>query len=311
MAKELKIRELSPKLLEVAKKELNEDPKRRSADVQAIRDWLKKQPHILAAPDDQTLVSFLRGCKFSLERTKEKIDMYYTMRTIVPEFFGVRNLKEQAIKEILENGSFFPLPEPDDEGCRVMLVRPARNDPDRHPMELVFKVVMMAMDYMIREDDQMLICGIVSIIDLENVTLNHGVQMTPALIKKVMTCSQEGFPLREKGLNYVHTPPMFETIFGLFKTFAKEKLKKRMHAHGENMESLYKNVPQRLLPSEYGGTAGSTKELNEAWLKRLRTYDPWFMEETGGVDESKRPGKPKTHQELFGLEGSFRQLTVD
>lgn len=28
------------------------------------------------------------------------------------------------------------------------------------------------------------------------------------------------------------------------------------------MESLFKKVPQRLLPSEYGGKAGTIKELN-------------------------------------------------
>ena len=28
-------------------------------------------------------------------------------------------------------------------------------------------------------------------------------------------------------------------------------------------------------------------------------------------DEKKRPGKAKTHSDLFGMEGSFRQLTVD
>jgi hypothetical protein len=53
----------------------------------------------------QTLIAFLRGCKFSLERTKEKLDMYYTMRTALPDFFGERNMKKSAlIREIMELG---------------------------------------------------------------------------------------------------------------------------------------------------------------------------------------------------------------
>jgi hypothetical protein len=35
-----------------------------------------------------------------------------------------------------------------------------------------------------------------------------------------------------------------------------------MYVHGKNFDSLYKNIPQRLLPTEYGGEAGTIKELN-------------------------------------------------
>jgi len=100
----LNIRELSPELLECAIKNVNEVPSRRAADVQAIREWLKKQPHIKGNPDDQTIISFLRGCKFSLEITKEKLDMYYTMKTALPEFFGERDFKNQTLNEILHMG---------------------------------------------------------------------------------------------------------------------------------------------------------------------------------------------------------------
>jgi hypothetical protein len=103
-AADLDIRELSPEMLENAKKNVNEEPKRRAADVQAIREWLKKQPHIKGDPDDQTLVSFLRGCKWSLERTKEKLDMYFTMKTALPEFFDGRDFNRKVLKEILNMG---------------------------------------------------------------------------------------------------------------------------------------------------------------------------------------------------------------
>jgi hypothetical protein len=53
---QLKIRDLPPDLLEAAKTELHEDPLRRDADLKHIRDWLEKQPHIKANPDDQVQV---------------------------------------------------------------------------------------------------------------------------------------------------------------------------------------------------------------------------------------------------------------
>jgi hypothetical protein len=32
--------------------------------------------------------------------------------------------------------------------------------------------------------------------------------------------------------------------------------------HGSNMEAVYKHIPQKMLPTEFGGTAGTMKELN-------------------------------------------------
>lgn len=49
-------------------------------------------------------MAFLRGSKFSLERSKEKFDMYYTMKTLVPEFYADRDPMNPNIQEILELG---------------------------------------------------------------------------------------------------------------------------------------------------------------------------------------------------------------
>lgn len=48
------------------------------------------------------------------------------------------------------------------------------------------------------------------------------------------------------------------------------------------------------------------------WTKKLEEYGPWFeQQEPIKTNEALRPGKPKTQDDLFGLDGSFRQLAID
>lgn len=71
-------------------------------DVAAIKEWLEKQPHLPKDMDDGRLRTFLRGCKFSPEKVKQKLDMYYTMRNAVPEFFTDRDISRPELAEILD-----------------------------------------------------------------------------------------------------------------------------------------------------------------------------------------------------------------
>lgn len=84
-----------------------------------------------------------------------------------------------------------------------------------------------------------------------------------------------------------------------------------MYIH-ESLEDLYKFVPKKILPNEYGGEAGSVKDLAEESKKLvMENLDYLKVAQTMGTDEKKRPGKPKTTESVFGLDGSFRQLEFD
>lgn len=78
------------------------------------------------------------------------------------------------------------------------------------------------------------------------------------------------------------------------------------------MDALYKEVPRKLLPKEYGGEAGTIQEIIDNLEKTLIDNREFFIEDDNyGVDEKKRVGRPKNSESLFGLDGSFRQLAID
>ncbi|KAK3865834.1 hypothetical protein Pcinc_028578 [Petrolisthes cinctipes] len=177
---------LSPEMIQRAKDEINEDPDRRQQDIEHIRDWLKHQPHIKARMDDWTILRFLRGCKFSLERTKEKLDMFYTCKTLCPEWYKNRDPQDKKLRSILELGAFLPLPGYDSEGRKVIIIRTATHDANTTPMDVVFKATHLIGDVLADEDEQSSVTGLVQVLDLHGVTAAHGLQMSPALVKKAM-----------------------------------------------------------------------------------------------------------------------------
>lgn len=309
------LRPLPPGLAKIAADELNEEPDRISKDIEAIRTWLAKSPHIKARTDAQFLLGFLRGCKFSLERVKEKLDLFYSIRRAIPEVFTGRNPRLARMQEIMKLGVMLPLPHTETpESPRLFLIRPGCYDAEKFSVMETWKVSTMMYEILMREDDNLMVAGQISILDLADVTMTNFLQMTPAVIKRMTVIGQDSSPIRDKASHFIHTPPGFYQIFNIFKTFMTEKNKQRTQVHGDNVELLFEKVPRRLFPSEYGGDAGTIESIVEYWVKKIDSYADYFIEdelEGYGTDEKKRVGKPKNAETLFGVEGSFRQLSFD
>ncbi|KPI93911.1 Alpha-tocopherol transfer protein-like [Papilio xuthus] len=307
------VRPLSPELAEKARNELNETDDNKMADsLQHLKEWLAKQPHLKARTDDQWLAAFLRGCKFSLERTKQKLDLFYTLKTTAPELTPL-SYKDPKFFEILDLGVTLLLPKSSNSAePRILLMRPGLYDPNKYSLGDLMSVNGVIQNILLMDDDNFVVAGGVSIADLQGATMAHFAQMNPMLMKKMSVAFQEAAPVRMKGNHYLNTPPGFETFFNFMKGFLNEKNKNRLYVHNTDYESLYKHVPKEVLPAEYGGNAGTARELIENLKKKILEYSAWLDEEhLYGTDESKRLGKPKTAEELFGVEGSFRQLQFD
>jgi len=301
-------------LMEAAKKDLGEDPVRVAQDLEIIKTWIKKSPHLHSIKqDDEFLKMFLRGCKFSLEKTKEKLDFFFTVRGNLPTWFDNWDPRLPEIKNIIKAGIYIPLPGYDKHGRKVIVMRGGLSDPNTMKKEDEFKASGMLMESALNGDKQAVIRGIVLLQDLEGMTLSHALAVSPAVMKKAMTVWQDAYPSRPKALHFLNMPSAMESVFKMAQGFQNEKMRARNHVHPVgDYSKVQEDLGLEVLPTDFGGTNVSLSELRDYWIDQMERNRDWLMEQSKyKTDESKRPGKPKSHADLFGIEGSFRKLEID
>lgn len=251
---------------------------------------------------------FLR-CKTSIERSKETLDMYFTVKTALPEIFSNRDPLQPWFTMASSVRCFIPLPQLTEEYDRVSIVTCLDPDSDKYIVYDILKMVIMVLDIRCIEDYHI---SDIILIDLHNLTMGHVLKYTLPMLKRIEVLTVKAYRARVKGIHFINAPTFVDTTIQLFKTLLKPKLANRVHVHRKDSNTLLDFVSTKILPKEYGGNAGSIHELWDGWKKKIENYRTWFLEqENMRADGSKRPGKAFNSSELFGFEGTFRQLTVD
>ncbi|GAB0099040.1 alpha-tocopherol transfer protein-like [Sergentomyia squamirostris] len=306
------IRPLSVELAKLAREELNEVPESVQQDLEALREWIRKQLHLRCRTDDQFLVTFLRGCKWSLERTKQKLDTFYTVRTSLPDLIAHRDPTDKRTLEVIRMGFAVPLPLTETPNSpRIMLFRPGVYNPTLYSIHDMIRVALMVNDILLCRDDNRTIAGQIGIVDLQGATMAHLGQANVTLMRNFSRITQDASPLRQKGFHFVNPPSGFVTIYNLARGMFNQKMQQRFRVHADR-ESLFQSIPKRLLPTEYGGEAGPIQKIIDNLERDLVGAKDFFREEDKyGCDERKRLGGPKNAESTFGAEGSFRKLNFD
>lgn len=223
------IRPLNPELQKKAIEELNEDPAQIESYLAQFREWIRKSPHIKCRDDDQFLVNFMRGCKYSMEKVKQKFDLYHTLKTHIPELTKNRDPNDEKILGAIRCAVGIPLPNLESpDGPRYFLIRPGSYDPSEYSITDIIKISSMVGDLLFHEDDNFVVAGQVGILDFTGVTMSHFLQFNPQFIKKMTMLQQDAAPIRQKASHFVNMPSIALTVFNIFQSFANEKAKKRV-----------------------------------------------------------------------------------
>ncbi|XP_037813915.1 alpha-tocopherol transfer protein-like [Lucilia sericata] len=308
------IRPLSEDLQKVAETELSEVPKRIPDDLLALKTWIEQQPHLKARQDDQFLIQYLRGSKYSLEKAKTKLDIFFTLKSKFPDLFNVTDINDARFKKIYSYGFGLPLLRPlNDHGPRIFFVN-FEDDIVHGQFDVpeLFWVVNAMHEIIIMDDPYGCINGMIYIWDLKNISLNMAAKFTPSFLRKMVQFYDKSLPFRIKSLHMFNTPPFFHSVLNILIPLLSEKLKKRLFVYGHNLDDLQKNIPKKYLPAYLGGENGTKEELLKNFDQKWLEYKDYFKEnENYGTEELLRPGKPIDFDSIYGLGGSFRKLDVD
>uniref|UniRef100_A0A0A9XH45 Alpha-tocopherol transfer protein n=2 Tax=Lygus hesperus TaxID=30085 RepID=A0A0A9XH45_LYGHE len=287
-----------------AEEEYARCPEVKKTEVNMIQDWLAKQPHLPTMSENHIIV-YLRACKFSLEKTKEAIDLNFTIRTRYPDFFSDRRL--ETMTKTVKNLDMSLMSERDKDGNVVICYRLKPMDLSEWSYADFTKLSMMSQDVCNWELGSA--PGYVFVHDIKNLTFSQIIQSPISLIAASLRYSQEASACSIRGIHIVNGGTIFEKLFTVIKPFLNQEVIDVMKVHS-NYEDLVSAIGAQAVPKDYGGNAQSIKEGHDKMIKLIEKYqDALLEEENYRADEKKRPEGNKTGD--FGIQGSFRKIEVD
>ncbi|KAK9506676.1 hypothetical protein O3M35_008568 [Rhynocoris fuscipes] len=277
----------------------------KASDVMLIKDWIRKKPHLPQLNDNQ-IIMFLRVCDYSLELSKKSIDLNYTTRSNLPEFFSKRDLDDARVQTAMEHAHFGVIPDSVNNDCYI-ICKVLEVDLSKFILEDFIKYCFMFHDMTHLEFGS---CdGYIYIVDMKNVNLALLLRLQISVVGHMLKFWQDCSTYRIKAFHIVNGGHIFKRVLQVFQQFFNSELLKLIHLH-DNFETLKEFINSDIIPSEYGGLGKSLKELQGETDELLEKYKDWFREEENQrIDESKKNFSRRSTDE--SIQGSFRKLDID
>ena len=142
-------------LQQIAREQFNEDEQEMEEAVRDLQEWIGSCPHLANCRRDKEFLRFFyRGCNYSPEVFRTKYDLFYTVRSLTPEWFDDWDPTDEGVKKVLDSGAFLPLRGYDKKGRFVMIVRQRFLDPAVITVDQLYKTFLILFSIAMEENNQ-------------------------------------------------------------------------------------------------------------------------------------------------------------
>ncbi|KAJ3643781.1 hypothetical protein Zmor_026469 [Zophobas morio] len=273
------------------------------ADVELIKSWKQKQPHLPENISDDFIAKMLLRNKFRIERTKEKLDNYFTLRgyhdDLVRDFENVVPSKHFV--------TYLPMPKLTPNYERVFIMKLINTDIEAYDIIEITKLELAVTEVTMQYDDSI---GVRYVIDFAGFTLKHLAKWNPVVIHKLVTLIEKAYSCRIMGGHFINCPEFASKILGIFKIVLRSKIYDKLKIHS-SLESLYEVIPKECLPSECGGSCSNIPSLLKKWDEVFQNHRNFFVENYKNVSMEHLRIADLNGSDSFGPDGTFKRLTLD
>ncbi|XP_076256043.1 alpha-tocopherol transfer protein-like [Rhynchophorus ferrugineus] len=276
--------------------------------VDIMRQWAESQPHFPEVPSKKVLKFVILYNKFSIEKAKQKLDMYYTIRSLMPEIYDHHPLSPDMIL----HGKItycVPLPKLTSDCKRILFAQLNPNyGPDVFDHEKLLVHVHHVLELLIQEDDTY---NFHLIFDCGSIKAAHLPKFSPMVVRKASIIIEKVYSNRMASIYLVNFHSFMEAVFNTILIPALNKKIRDRVKISANTDILFDVFGKDVLPKDVGGNELSLEELNNLLLKKFEENKESYERVSKlRVNESLRPDK-LVNDDLLGYYGNFRKINVD
>ncbi|XP_028140785.1 uncharacterized protein LOC114334870 [Diabrotica virgifera virgifera] len=244
-----------------------------NAEVNIIKQWFQTQKHFPETPNDVMIQYYLTICHFSIERTKQCLDMYYSIRTLFPEYFKLINPSSHHMTATYKTVTICPLPSLTENLERIFFVKFHDQNSEMFNMnKIIAAACVLPHEVRLFEDLSVKVKVVVDLIDIK---LGYMPKLTPKDFRNMGFLLEELWNRQLKEIHCFNMPKYAEKLIYLSRAFLNKELREKIFVHN-SLEDLYKVIPKEILPKNYGGEEKELEELNNEWLNKLKEYGDRF-----------------------------------
>ncbi|KAH7968492.1 hypothetical protein HPB52_008984 [Rhipicephalus sanguineus] len=228
-----------------------------SGSLQHLKELICGEELLDCPKDDRFLLKFLRARKYNAEAAFKTVQKYFRARQNYPAIFSDFSPSGMLYDKIMRENKLLAVSSKRDAlGRAVLLVKTGAWDTSICTLDEFTKACLVLAEWMLL-DEEVQKHGIACVFDYKGLGLHHLTQFTPFTVHRLVHVVQDCYPLRVKAVYVVNSPPIFDILFPIAKTFLKSKLIQRVQLFGADLGKLHDVVPDDVIPEEVGGTQES------------------------------------------------------